>query len=146
MIWVAIGLLLVFVDRSTTYLGYGHTDVTVEFRVVEADGGQPVEGVGLLVYTSGKQEIELTTNSDGVATYEDTAAVYSETSGLGWTDRRLIAGPCAYVFVKPTWRHEEPEEPISLGSLGSPFHGKAVRTGPGRAKLVVPIALRKSAP
>jgi hypothetical protein len=143
-----VAAVAVIYDRFPIIVWVGSTDLTVEFVVTDADTGQPVEGADVLILGRTRHEREdrewqLKTDRSGIArgVVQDQTCVGRE-SGLRFTDTYHVYPVEWVVRVKAPGYAET--EPLDLHQ--PPFRTAAMRNGPRQALLVVPIALRKSAP
>jgi hypothetical protein len=146
----ALPLLVWGYDRLMIIYWVGGTDLEVEFAVAATSSGDPVPGVRVEVQSEGgfyeegdKQEFTLVAEADGVARKQcRNSMCFGTRSGLGFTD--------TYVVHLPWWRFRVTAagyEPSDWVYLDVPEYVRQVqRAGPRRAKLVVPVSLRKSGP
>jgi len=128
----------------------GSTDLIVEFAISEAVAGSPVQGARVEVKSEGglyaenfEQVFELVTDADGAARNECLRRMCcGTTSGLGITN--------TYSVHLPWWRFRV----VAMGYESTDWADLNVhemqqnvrRLGPGKARLVVPVMLRKSSP
>ena len=143
-----IGLGVLIFDQCPVIVWVGSTDLTVEFVVRDADTGQSIEGVDLLIrgrtrLEREEREWQLKTDRNGVARgLAESHRCVGRQSRLRFTDTYHVY-PVEWVVSVKAPGYEE-VEPLNLSE--PPYRSAAVRSGPHQALLVVPIALRKSAP
>jgi hypothetical protein len=144
----AVPLAALAYDRSEVMSWVGHTDLEVEFAVAEAGSGTPVPGVRVEVKSDGgfyeereKQEFVLVAAADGVARKVCRGSMcFGRQSRLGLTD--------TYAVHRPFWRFRVTApgyEPTDWAGLDDPEFKRPVQeVGPRRARLIVPVSLRRS--
>jgi hypothetical protein len=134
-------------DRLSTFYWVGRTDLEVEFAVTDAATGGPVPGARVEVQSEGgfyeerdRREFALAADADGVARKECRRSMcFGERSGLGFTD--------TFMVHLPWWRYRgvaEGYDPTEWAHLAVPEQlGRVRRTGPDKARLVVPVSLQR---
>jgi hypothetical protein len=143
---IALGVLIY--DRCPVIVWVGSTDLTIEFVVTDADTGQPVEDADVLIrgrtrHESEDREWQLKTDRGGIARgFAKGQTCVGRESRLRFTDTYHVYPAEWVVRVKAAGYAET--DPLDLHE--PPFRTAARRNGPHQALLVVPIALRKSAP
>jgi hypothetical protein len=135
-------------DRVLMVAWVGNTDLEVEFVVADAAAGSPIPGARVEVQSDGgfyeerdKQEFTLNAGADGIARKECRHSMcFGIHSGLGFTN--------TFFVHLPWWRFRVVAggyESSEWADLDVPeYVRQARRVGPGRAKLVVSVALHKS--
>ena len=143
----AILLGILGYDRSLVIDWVGATDLEIEFAVTDLGTSQPIEGARIAVLSEGgfyreheEKEFTLVTDQAGRARrvcHENMCTGVG--SRLGFTD--------TYHVYLPEWLFQVSAtgyEPRELVELHVPEYSRRVqRIGPGRAKLVVELSLRK---
>ncbi len=150
---VAVAALPVIIwgwDCVQTVDWVGLTDLEIEFVLTEAGSRTPIPGARVEVWSEGgfhaedyPQEFVLAADSAGIARTECRHSMCCGTrSGLGLTDTLAVH--------LPWWRFRasapsfEPSAWVPLDVVES--QRRVHRTGPGKAKLVVPVALPRRPP
>jgi hypothetical protein len=148
--WLLLAVVLLLLawgfDSLLTIHWVGSTDLEIEFDIRDVVTGMPVPGARIEVRSDedfddrDKLECMLNTESDGIARdLRHGTRCAGMRSGLGLTN--------TYSVRLPYWRFQlsaEGYEPGDWTELCAPqYRGKALRNGPGKAKLVVPASLRK---
>jgi hypothetical protein len=142
-----IPLLVCGLDRCvTTHWVGGSTDLEIEFAITDAAASRPIPGAWIEVQSWGawdeetqKQEFVLVADIDGVVRKEcGESKCFGSYSGLRFTDRLFVHLPrWVYRAVADGY---DPGDWAYLGAL----HGPVQRAGPGKAKLFIPLSLRRS--
>jgi hypothetical protein len=144
---LGIGLILLLVwgyDRVQRVLWVGHTDLLVEFVVVEAGSEQPIPGARIDVHSQGgydereEQKFHLLTDASGTVRKECRGCLCSGArSGLGFTD--------TYSVRLPWWHFQvsaDGFEPTEWMELPVPEISRRVRRGQPD-KVVVRVSLQR---
>lgn len=138
-------------DRSAMSSWVGQTELEIEFVVTRDGTGEPVEGATIALtldrdfwysderVLGARRESSLQTDRDGIAScVRPDSMCYGTESGLRCTN--------TYFVSLPPWHCQasaagfEPSQPVNLVTE---YYGRAKRIAPGKAKVVVPICLRK---
>ena len=134
-------------DRAYMIMWVGSTDLTVEFAVTDADTDHPIPGARVEIDSQGgfyeerdKQIFALVADEGGVARKECRESMcFGTQSALRFTDTYVVHMPFWYFRVvaegyEPTeWEYIDDTELVR----------KVQRTGPRKARLVVPVSLHK---
>lgn len=147
VIFLALTLLGAVIYDTTHVLRWsGATELTVEFVVLDAETGQPVDGAVLHIFGCssrgiGEAHFHTTTEPDGVAQlvipYYACDGVLSR---LHFTDTRVVSNP-NWTIVSVTAPGYQALGTFSIRE--EPYRREITHTGPSKDHLVVPIALRK---
>lgn len=147
---IALPLLLWGCDRLRTIYWVGHTDLEVEFVVTDAANGSPIPQARIEVYSEGdsysedsEREFALATGQDGRVIKECLSSMCSgKESGLRFTD--------TFAVHLPGWTFRgvaEGYEPGEWRGLATRESVRQVqRVDSDKAKLVVPVSLRRAFP
>jgi hypothetical protein len=143
-----IPLLVLGWDRVQMICWVGHTDLEIEFVVVDGDSDQPVPGARIDLYSVGRsydyqdgEQFHLLADAVGVARKECLGTMCSGTqSGLRFTDTYVVHLPC-WLFRVSAQGFEQTEW-VELDTCE--YYRQAQRVGPCKARLVVQVALRRS--
>ena len=147
---LAIGLvplLLWGCDTLTAIDWVGSTDLAVEFMVTELGSGNPLSGARVEVQSKGgfyeepnNGEFVLSADTSGVARKEcRNNTCFGIRSGLGFRDTFAVHLPWWNFRVSAPGFQPSEWFGINESAVRHPAH----RTGPGKAKLVVPVALHR---
>jgi len=142
---VALGLLVY--DRAVGIVWVGSTELIVELVVTDAETGEPIKGAEILVsalhdrdFKGQDQPVRMKTDRDGIVRQVcPNATTGGRESGLRFTNTWSVA-PRDWILCVRADEYQGIEEL----TLSGPYRGTTTRTGPGRAKQVVPISLCKS--
>ena len=143
---VSLGIL--GYDRRQGIYWVGATDLEIEFVVTDSATGQPVDAAEIAVVSEGglyrereEKQFRLVTDQEGsVRRTCHHSMCFGKQSGLRFTDTYGIHLPwwsfqvCAPGYESTDWRYLEPQE----------FEHRVQRTGSGRARLVVEVALQRA--
>jgi len=124
----------------------GSTDLQVEFAVTNAITGEPIPGATVDIRSEGgfheerePSEFRLVADSDGRAMHVCPKSMCFGTRGL-ITDTFVVHLPFWWFRVSAPGY-----EPTALTYIDEPEDRRvAKRDGPGRAKLIVPVSLRRN--
>jgi hypothetical protein len=144
-----IALLAWGYDRTQMIAWVGGIDLEVEFVVTEADTGRPIPSARVEVQSEGgfyeegeePQPFDLVADADGVARKECRESMcFGKQSGLLFTN--------TFSVHLPWWRFQVSAadyQPTEWVELDVPDYSRRVqRSGPSKARLVVPVSLLKS--
>ena len=142
---LVVGVAVAVYDGSQVIVWIGGTNLDVAFVIAEADSGRPIEGASVAVETFSERDaeppnIDLVTDSDGVAALVIPGLTTTgRQSALRFTD--------TYAINLPYWRFRASAPGYTISDwlkLHEPGRGlEAKRVAPFRAKLVIPVTLRK---
>jgi hypothetical protein len=139
-------LVLLALPAVQTIHWVGSTDLALEFVVADAATGAPIPGAAVEVHSEGgfyeerePRDFRLIAGPDGRAAYLCRNSMCFGTSRL-FTDTYAVHLPWWHFWVSASGY-----EPTALTDLDVlEYRRAAKRDGPRRAKLVVPVSLRKS--
>jgi hypothetical protein len=125
----------------------GHTDLEVAFCLTALDSGQPIAGARIEVRSEGgsyeergEQQFVLSTDANGVARKECRHNTCSGArSALGFTDSFAVHLPWWQFRVSAPGFESSAWMDLAIGDIRRRTH----RIGPGRARVVVPVTLRR---
>jgi hypothetical protein len=143
------GLLVLLVLAASQKIHWvGSTDLAVEFVVTDAATGEPIPGAAVEIHSEGgfyeereRRDFRVVASDDGRAAYLCRNSMCFGTSGL-FTD--------TYAVHVPWWRFRvsapgyETTTPTTTPTNLDESQRNAKEDGPRRAKLVVPVSLRKN--
>jgi hypothetical protein len=135
-------------DRLGGIYWVGRTDLEVEFVVTEAGSDRPVPGARIEVRSEGgfyeereKQEFVLHADGGGaVSKVYRSSMCFGKRSGLGFTDTFAVHRP--WWLVRVSAEGYQRSEWLEVNS--SEYARQVRRIGPGKAKVTIPVALRKN--
>jgi hypothetical protein len=136
------GLVVLLYDRSEVILWAGVVDLDIEFIVTDADDSQPIKAAAVAMDTSTdstEESFSLKTNRNGRASRALHLMSAGGSSRLGFIN--------TYGVNLPDWCFQV-SAPGYTSSEQTALHstevlGRIKRLEPGRAELVLPVALRK---
>lgn len=145
-LFLVLGVVLLL-TKETVWVG--HTDLSVEFVVTDAENGQPIDGAEVSVHAIEgwedrvERKFHLRTPPDGIA--RDVSR------------RCMCSGRTGYYTSLDTWSVKMPSWRVSVVATGyrpcepfllreHPGRASAQRTAPGQSKVVIPVTLKKSRP
>jgi hypothetical protein len=149
---IVLVLLVLCLPAFQTIHWVGATDLTVEFALTDADTGEAVPGAALRVHTEGGfyrggwggdgddlKDFELVTGPDGAARCLCPDSMCFGTKSL-FTDTFGVHLPWWWIRASAPGY-----QPSALTEVDVPEHWRAVRrTGPGTAKVVIPVRLKRT--
>ncbi|MCE9564075.1 MAG: hypothetical protein K8U57_18685 [Planctomycetes bacterium] len=148
IVLAVLTLAVVVYDGAVMMVWDGHTELTINIVVSDAETGLPIKDAEVLVYSNSprdfdgrKQPITMKTDTEGrVHHFYGTTMVGGKTSNLGFTDTRSVRKPDWMLLVRaPGYQN------VDELYLAEPKRGTTTRMGPMQDTLIVPIALYKSA-
>jgi hypothetical protein len=137
------GLGVLLYDRSEVILWAGVVDLNIEFVVTAAGDGQPIKAAAVAIDTSAdetERSFSLQTNPNGRARRDLRLTTSGRLSRLGFIN--------TYGVNLPYW-HFQVSAPGYTPSAQTALHStensnRVKRLEPGRAELVIPVALRRN--
>jgi hypothetical protein len=145
---LAVIAVAVFIYDSSRVVWVGHTDLEVEFHVVDADTGEPVEGAAIAVRQdaggfcedTSAREFELLTDGDGEAQrVSHSCMCFGTQSRLKFTDTYFVHLPWWHFRVSAGGHKTSTTQDLDVPA----YIRKAKRAAPGIARLVVQVELAR---